>query len=65
MTGPVVTGRSCQDLGRMAVMGVAAAVFTLFPGFGSAGLPACAAAFPLLLGPSVLAAALAVRARST
>ncbi|MFI6863014.1 hypothetical protein ACIBKZ_24490 [Streptomyces sp. NPDC050421] len=48
----------------MAVMGVAAAVFNLFLGFGSADLPAYAAAFGLLLVPSVLAASLAVRARS-
>lgn len=57
--------QTSQNLGQMAVMGVAAAVFNLFLGFGSAGLPAYAAAFALLLVPSVLAASLAVRARST
>lgn len=57
--------QTSQNLGQMAVMGVAAAVFNLFLGFGSADLPAYAAAFALLLVPSVLAARLAVRARST
>ncbi|MFE9853820.1 hypothetical protein [Streptomyces sp. NPDC005780] len=57
--------QTSQNLGQMAVMGVAAAVFNLFLGFGSADLPAYAAAFGLLLVPSVLAASLAVRARST
>lgn len=56
--------QTSQNLGQMAVMGVAAAVFNLFLGFGSADLPAYAAAFALLLVPSVLAAALAVRART-
>ncbi|MFI6948860.1 MFS transporter [Streptomyces sp. NPDC050422] len=56
--------QTSQNLGQMAVMGVAAAVFNLFLGFGSADLPAYAAAFGLLLVPSVLAASLAVRARS-
>ncbi|MFE9817871.1 MFS transporter [Streptomyces sp. NBC_00236] len=57
--------QTSQNLGQMAVMGVAAAVFNLLLGFGSADLPAYAAAFGLLLVPSVLAATLAVRARST
>ncbi|MEE4493963.1 MFS transporter [Streptomyces sp. BE230] len=57
--------QTSQNLGQMAVMGVASAVFNLFLGFGSAELPGYAAAFGLLLVPSVLAASLAVRARST
>ncbi|MFJ2094530.1 MFS transporter [Streptomyces sp. NPDC087901] len=57
--------QTSQNLGQMAVMGVASAVFNLFLGFGSADLPGYAAAFGLLLVPSVLAAALAARARST
>ncbi|MFG3141501.1 MFS transporter [Streptomyces sp. NPDC048211] len=57
--------QTSQNLGQMAVMGVASAVFNLFLGFGSADLPGYAAAFGLLLVPSVLAASLAVRARST
>ncbi|WP_393059519.1 MFS transporter [Streptomyces sp. LN549] len=56
--------QTSQNLGQMAVMGVASAVFNLFLGFGSADLPGYAAAFGLLLVPSVLAASLAVRARS-
>ncbi|MFI6894531.1 MFS transporter [Streptomyces sp. NPDC050256] len=56
--------QTSQNLGQMAVMGVAAALFNLLLGFGSADLPAYAAAFGLLLVPSVLAATLAVRARS-
>ncbi|HEY9326961.1 MAG TPA: MFS transporter [Streptomyces sp.] len=55
--------QTSQNLGQMAVMGVAAALFNLLLGFGSADLPAYAAAFGLLLVPSVLAATLAVRAR--
>ncbi|WP_285569156.1 MFS transporter [Streptomyces sp. RTGN2] len=55
--------QTSQNLGQMAVMGVAAALFNLFLGFGSADLAAYAAAFGLLLVPSVLAATLAVRAR--
>lgn len=57
--------QTSQNLGQMAVMGVAAALFNLFLGLGSADLPAYAAAFSLLLVPSVLAAALAVRARTS
>ncbi|MGW0938261.1 MFS transporter [Streptomyces sp. NPDC002666] len=57
--------QTSQNLGQMAVMGVAAALFNLLLGLGSADLPAYAAAFGLLLLPSVLAATLAVRARST
>ncbi|TXS34881.1 MFS transporter [Streptomyces sp. OR43] len=56
--------QTSQNLGQMAVMGVAAALFNLLLGFGSADLSAYAAAFGLLLVPSVLAATLAVRARS-
>ncbi|MFI6610635.1 MFS transporter [Streptomyces sp. NBC_01336] len=56
--------QTSQNLGQMAVMGLAAALFNLLLGFGSAELPAYAAAFGLLLVPSVLAATLAVRARS-
>lgn len=57
--------QTSQNLGQMAVMGVAAALFNLLLGLGSADLPAYAAAFGLLLVPSVLAATLAVRARSS
>ncbi|MFJ6431921.1 MFS transporter [Streptomyces sp. NPDC091416] len=55
--------QTSQNLGQTAVMGMTAALFNLLLGFGSADLPAYAAAFGLLLVPIVLAAALAVRAR--
>lgn len=57
--------QTSQNLGQVAVMGVAAGLFNLLLGLGSADLPAYAAAFGLLLVPSVLAATLAVRARSS
>lgn len=57
--------QTSQNLGQMAVMGVSSAVFNLFLGIGSADLAGYAAAFGLLLVPSVLAAALAARARSS
>lgn len=56
--------QTSQNLGQMAVMGVAAAVFNLALAGGSADTAAYAAAFGLLLVPSVLAASLAVRARA-
>ncbi|MFD7864424.1 MFS transporter [Streptomyces sp. NPDC059783] len=55
--------QTSQNLGQMAVMAVAAAVFNLVLAGGSADPAAYAAAFGLLLVPSVLAATLAVRAR--
>ncbi|MFJ3532126.1 MFS transporter [Streptomyces sp. NPDC090132] len=56
--------QTSQNLGQMAVMGASSALFNLFLGIGSADLAGYAAAFGLLLVPSTLAAALAVRARA-
>lgn len=56
--------QTSQNLGQMAVMGASSALFNLFLGIGSADLAGYAAAFGLLLVPSILAATLAVRARA-
>lgn len=55
--------QTSQNLGQIAVMGIASALFNACLGFGSADLAGYAAAFGLLIVPCALAAVLASRAR--
>ncbi|MCX5192659.1 MFS transporter [Streptomyces sp. NBC_00249] len=54
-----------QNLGQIAILGLAAAVLNTCLGLGASELTGYAAAFGLLLVPTLLAALLAGRARST
>nr|WP_329432144.1 MFS transporter [Streptomyces sp. NBC_01280] len=55
--------QTSQNLGQVAVLGLASAVFNLFLGVGSSGPGGYGAAFALLIVPSVTAAVLAARTR--